>query len=100
MIGNYKEDEMHRILGERLMPIIDIYSDISNFSTYKLTNLIAQLSELNLFLKLIQVKEEPFFLMIVSRSQEIGAIIEKLLPKFVKNLGETLEDFLQPIQNP
>ena len=97
MIGSYKEDEMHRILGERLMPIIDIYSDISTFSVYKLTNLIAQLSELNLFLKLIQVKEEPFYLMIVSRSQEIGAIIEKVLPEFVKNLEETLEGFLQPL---
>jgi small GTP-binding protein len=99
MIGNYKEDEMHRVLGERLMPIIDVYSDISTFSMYKLTNLIAQLSELSLFLKLIHVNEDPFYLMIVSRSQEIGTIIETLLPEFVKNLEETLEDFLIPFQN-
>ncbi len=99
MIGNYKEDEMHRVLGERLMPIIDIYSDISTFSMYKLTNLIAQLDELSLFLKLIQVNEDPFYLMIVSRSHEIGTIIETLLPEFVKNLEETLEDFLIPFQN-
>ena len=99
MIGNYKEDEMHRVLGERLMPIIDVYSDISTFSMYKLTNLIAQLSELSLFLKLIQVNEDPFYLMIVSRSQEIGTIIETQLPEFVKNLEETLEDFLIPFQN-
>ncbi len=99
MIGSYKEDEMHRILGERLMPIIDVYSDISTFSMYKLTNLIAQLSDLTLFLKLIQVKDDPFYLMIISRSKEIGAIIEELLPEFVKELEETLEDFLVPFQN-
>ena len=99
MIGSYKEDEMHRILGERLMPIINVYSDISTFSMYKLTNLIAQLSDLTLFLKLIQVKDDPFYLMIISRSKEIGAIIEELLPEFVKELEETLEDFLVPFQN-
>ncbi|MHA1132467.1 MAG: ADP-ribosylation factor-like protein [Candidatus Helarchaeota archaeon] len=98
MIGNYKEDEMHRILGERLMPIIDIYSDIKTFSIYKLTNLIAQLSQLTLFLKQIQVKGDSFYLMIVSRSQEIGTILETILPKFVKNLEETLKDFLMPFQ--
>ncbi|MHA1651474.1 MAG: ADP-ribosylation factor-like protein [Candidatus Helarchaeota archaeon] len=99
MIGSYKEDEMHRILGERLMPIINVYSDISTFSMYKLTNLIAQLSDLTLFLKLIQVKDDPFYLMIISRSKEIGSIIEELLPEFVKELEETLEDFLVPFQN-
>ncbi len=99
MIGNYKEDEMHKILGERLMPMIDIYSDVSNYSIYKLTNLIAQLSELTLFIKQIQVKEEPFYLMVVSRSKEIGAILEKTLPAFVNELEETLEEFLIPFQN-
>jgi len=98
MIGSYKEDEMHKILGDRLMPIIDIYSDIRNLSHYKLTNLIAQLSDVNLFVQRIEVNKEPYYLMIISRSSSIGKVIEKTLPEFVKRLEETLEEFLLPIE--
>ena len=99
MIGNYKMDEMHRILGERLMPMIDVYMDINKLSFAKLTNLIAQLSDKYLFLQQIQVREDPFFLMIISRSSNIGPILEKILPEFVKNLETSLEEFLIPFQN-
>ena len=98
MIGSYTSDEMHKILGDRLMPIIDIYSDISNLSHYKLTNLIAQLSDVNLFVQRVEVNKDPYYLMIISRSSNIGEIIEKILPEFVKRLEETLEEFLLPIE--
>lgn len=98
VIGSYKEDEMTRILGERLLPMIDIFSDISNLSVYKLNNLIAQLSDLSLFLQKIQVKETPYYLMVISRSKEIGKIIEQRLPDFVKELEDTLERFLLSFQ--
>jgi small GTP-binding protein len=99
MIGNYKLDEMHRILGERLMPMIDVYMDINKLSFAKLTNLIAQLSDKYLFLQQIQVRGDPFFLMVISRSSNIGPILEKILPEFVKNLETSLEEFLIPFQN-
>jgi Ras-related GTP-binding protein A/B len=97
MIGSFKSDEMHKILGDRLMPIIDIYSDIGNLSHYKLTNLIAQLSDVNLFVQRVEVNKDYYYLMIISRSSNIGKIIEKTLPEFVKRLGETLKEFLLPI---
>ena len=97
VIGSYKEDELFKILGERMMPIIDIYTDISNLARYKLTNLIAQLSDVNFFVQRIQVNEEPYHLMILSRSSSIGTLIETSLPEFVKNLEGTLEEFLQPL---
>lgn len=97
MIGSFKADEMHKILGDRLMPIIDIYSDIGNLSHYKLTNLIAQLSDVNLFVQRVEVNKDPYYLMIISRSSNIGEIIEKPLPEFVKRLEGTLEEFLLPI---
>ena len=99
MIGSYKVDEMHKILGERLMPMIDIYSDISNLSIAKVNNLILQLSDKYLFLQQIQVKDDPYYLMIISRSKNIGPIIEKTLPAFVKDLEASLQEFLSPFQN-
>ncbi len=98
MIGSYKEDEMHKILGERLMPLIDIYTDISNLSMYKLTNLMAQLSDLYLLLQRIQVKDDFYYLLIISRSKHIGELLEKSLPEFVANMEETLEEFLVPFK--
>lgn len=97
VIGSYKEDELFKTLGERMMPIIDIYTDISNLARYNLTNLIAQLSDVNFFVQRIQVNEEPYHLMILSRSSSIGTLIETSLPEFVKNLEGTLEEFLQPL---
>lgn len=98
MIGIYKEDEKQKILGDRLMPIINIYSDINNLSQYKLTNLIAQLGGMNLFVQQIEVNKDPYYLMIISRSANIEGIIEKALPEFVKRLEGTLKEFLLPLE--
>ena len=97
MIGIYKEDEQQKILGDRLMPIINIYSDVSSLSQYKLTNLIAQLGDMTLFVQQIEVNKDPYYLMIISRSVNIGGLLELTLPEFVKRLEGTLEEFLLPI---
>ena len=99
LIGNYKKDEMSKILGDRLLPMIDIYSDISNLSVYQLNNLIAQLSDMYLFLQKIQVKSAPYYLMIISHSKDIGLLLEKKLPTFVKQLEATIEQFLLTFQD-
>ena len=52
-----------------------------------------------LFLQQIQVKDDPYYLMIISRSKNIGPIIEKTLPAFVKDLEASLQEFLSPFQN-
>ena len=79
--------------------MIEIYSDISNLSVYKLNNLIAQLSEMYLFLQKIEVKNVPYYLMIISRSKTIGALLEEKLPSFVADLAATLEQFLLTLQS-
>ncbi|MHA1321754.1 MAG: hypothetical protein ACTSRL_03070 [Candidatus Helarchaeota archaeon] len=81
------------------MPMIDIYSEVSKLSVYKLHNLIAQLGEMYLFIQKVNVKNTSYYLMVISRSKEIGPLIENILPEFVIDLGTTLEGFFLAFQN-